>query len=389
MWGIGQAAWLNRAARGGVGRSEVASPGGAIEIPEEDATLWRYMDLAKLLALVGSGRLFFSAVSRLGDRFEGRWSDRTFDMLHGWDELWVEERRDEVVIEDRRVDQRLGLPRLEPTWSVERTVGHWGPRIRRAASRRTTFVSCWYEGAEESEAMWRLFTGDRYGVAVRTSAAALVGSFTERLPDYLGRVNYVAYDGYPMPVADFPPVFYKRKAFEHEREVRAVVAPRQRVGGDPTGTTPGTPGTTPGTPGVAYGIDAEQLIEAVVLSPYSPDWLLDVVESALARYGMEARVEKSVLLKRPAGETASLEAREPKAYFAFRDGKRPLRIWATSRRRAFEEARNHWKLAADAAVEVWTARECDEGYRRRPGDYERIASRHNSAMQNGLDPEPP
>ena len=42
--------------------------------------------------------------------------------------------------------------------------------------------------------MWKLFAGERYGVAVRTTAAGLVGSFTEHLPDYLGFVKYLAYD---------------------------------------------------------------------------------------------------------------------------------------------------------------------------------------------------
>ena len=371
---------MRDAARGDAERFEVNDPGGTIDIPEGNATLWRYMDLAKLLALVSGGRLFFSAVDKLGDRFEGQWSDRTFELIHERDELWVGEQRDHVVIEDRRVDQRLELPRPDPAWSVEQTVSHWSLKIGRAASRRATLVNCWYEGAEESEAMWRLFTGDRYGVAVRTSAARLVGSFAERLPDYLGRVNYIAYDRDPMPVSDFPPVFYKRKAFEHEREVRAVVAPRQRIGRASTEMSEAS--------GVEYAIDAERLIEAVVVSPYSPDWLLDVVESALGRYGVEAAVEKSVLIRRPASERTTAIVRRPKAYFAFRQGERALRIWAARRDHAFEEARDRWGLdEADETLNVWTERDCDEGHAERPSDYERIACRHNNEKQNSLDPE--
>ena len=72
---------MRDAVRSGVESFDVKNPGSSIRIPERDATLWRYMDLAKLLDLVINRRLFFSAVNKLGDRFEGQWSDRTLDLI--------------------------------------------------------------------------------------------------------------------------------------------------------------------------------------------------------------------------------------------------------------------------------------------------------------------
>ncbi len=141
------------------------------------------MDLAKLLALVSNRGLFFNTVNKLGDRFEGQWSDRTLELIRDREELWIHERGCHVVIEDRRQGQRLELLRVDPDWSVEETISHWNRTIRRGASRGATFVNCWYQEAEESEAMWKLFAGEEYGVAVRTTPARLVGSFTKRLPD--------------------------------------------------------------------------------------------------------------------------------------------------------------------------------------------------------------
>ena len=47
-----------------------------------------------------------------------------------------------------------------------------------------------------------------------------------------------------------------------------------------------------------------------------------------------------------------------------------------------------WQLkAADEQIKVWAGAECDEGYRERPNQYERVASRHNNELQNSLDPE--
>ena len=187
-------------ARSGVERFEVKNPGTTIEIPDGEAVLWRYMDLAKMLALVSNRTLFFTALDKLGDRFEGQWSNRTLELIRERDELWIADLGDHVVVEDKIQDQRLEFPRDNPRWSVEETINHWNRAISAGASRRSTFVNCWYQETEESEAMWKLFANQQYGVAVRTTAARLVGSFTERLPDYLGRVAYIAYDTHLMPV---------------------------------------------------------------------------------------------------------------------------------------------------------------------------------------------
>ena len=379
MWKYGQTQWMQDAARPGVQRFDVEDPGDAIEIPDADAVLWRYMDLAKLLALLSKRSLYFPALDNLGDRFEGRWSERTLELIRERDELWVHDKGDHVVVEDKRNGQRLELRRHESGWTVDETINHWNRRIRDGASRSSTFVNCWYEEAEESEAMWKLFASQQYGVAVRTTAARLIGSFTARLPDYFGRVSYIAYDRHLMPATEFPPVFFKRRAFMHEREVRAVVAPEHRV--DETEDENRAPG-------VGYPIDPERLIEAVVVSPYSPDWLPDIVQSVLEKYEIDAAVEKSVLERRPPGEGATLTVRKLKAYFAFRDGEPPLRVWTTSRALAHEAACEHRQVSpADEQFEVWTEAECNAGHHERPNEYESIVSRHNTEHQNSLDPE--
>ena len=137
-----------------------------------------------------------------------------------------------------------------------------------------------------------------------------------------------------------------------------------------------------------YAIDPERLIEAVVVSPHSPNWLPEVVRAVLGKFGMDAVVEKSVLEQRPASEGTWVTVRNLKAYFAFRKGERPLRVWATSREHAFEEARERWRLkAADDSIDVWTEAECDEGYCELPNEYDRVASHNNNKHQNDLDPE--
>ena len=379
MWKFQQTQWMQDAAQSNIQRFDVKDPGDEIEIPDPDAALWRYMDLAKLLALFSKRSLFFPALDKLGDRFEGRWSERTLAMIRDRDELWTRDGGDHVVVEDKRNGQHLKFPKQDPHWSIDKTINHWNLTIRDGASRGSTFVNCWYEEVEESEAMWKLFASQEYGVAIRTTPIRLVGSFTEQLPDYFGRVSYVAYDRHLMPVTEFPPVFFKRRAFMHEREVRAVVAPDHRIEKAEQENR---------SPGIECPIDPERLIQAVVVSPYSPGWLLDVVWSVLEKYEIDATVERSILERRPPGQGASLTVRNLKAYFAFREGEQPLRVWTTSRAYALEAARQHWQHNPEVkCIEVWTEAECDAGYHERPIDYERIVSHQNTEHQNSLDPE--
>ena len=183
--------------------------------------------------------------------------------------------------------------------------------------------------------MWKLFASQQYGIAVRTTATRLIGSFTEQLPDYFGRVSYIAYDSHLMPVTEFPPVFFKRSAFKHESEVRAVVAPEHRVEKAEVDT---------GSPGLDYPNDPERLIEGGCGQPVQPR--LAARRRAVGpskSTKSNAAVERSVLERRPPGEGASATARNLKAYFAFREGKRPLRVWTTSRAYALEAACEHWQ----------------------------------------------
>lgn len=378
MWGFEQTGWMQAAARDGVTRHEVEDPAGCVVIPDGTAALWRYMDLAKLLALVGNRSLFFSSIEKLGDPFEGQWSHRTFEIIHERDELWVEEEGACAIVLDRRTGERAAFPMAEGE-SMDEAIVRWSRVLR--GPRPATYVNCWYLEDEESEAMWRLYAGERYGVAVRSTAAGLVGSFTERLPDYLGCVKYLAYDKEAMPVSELPPVFYKRKAFEYEHEVRAVAAPSRRRD---RAREPET------KDGIEYPVDPGSLIQEIVVSPYSPDWLAEVVGATVASLGVNAKVRESALKRPPAGRGAWAIVRSPEAYFAFLedDAAVPLRIWAHSRADAELVAREHWGLSGgEVRLVVWKKTECEAGHATEPMEYEYVANRLMDELSTGLDPE--
>ena len=388
MWGYENIPWIRAATRSGVTVRRVKKPAEPVKVPDEKAELWRYMDLAKLLALLQNKSLFFCRIDKLGDQFEGQWSEPTLAMLRKREHLWVVNEPDQALIEDRRTGDRLAFPKEDTNCSAEQTIKCWEHRIRRPESAlKCTYVNCWYGEKEESAAMWKLHAGEKYGIAIQTNAGKLLGSFKEHLPDYFGKVEYISYDKCTIPIAALPPVFYKRSAFSHEQEVRAILAPTQR---EPEETEQESTGA-----GVNYQVDPDYLIEEIIVSPYSPAWLHDVIQGIVNNLNLDIEVRKSVMAREPSGSRNYLSVNNPRVYFAclLSEGSTPssyIRIWGTSRHHAFVIAREEWGLGEQdtSRLEVWTEEEYLADHGCLPKHYKRVLNRFNSSQQNAQDPDP-
>lgn len=86
------------------------------------------------------------------------------------------------------------------------------------------YVSCWHLASQESDAMWRLYCGDEGGVCLVSTYARLAKLRSGTRLD-LGLVRYIDYRTQNLTWWDsHSPMMHKRKAYEHEKEVR-IVAP--------------------------------------------------------------------------------------------------------------------------------------------------------------------
>jgi hypothetical protein len=84
------------------------------------------------------------------------------------------------------------------------------------------------------------------------------------------------------------PFRYKRKSFEHEKEVRSIwYAPME----DKQGKTLPPPAET----GVRVKVDLNLLIRAVYVSPTSADWFRDLTKSVCRSFGLRKQVRQSSL----------------------------------------------------------------------------------------------
>lgn len=201
--------------------------------------VWRYLDLAKLIWLLRKKQLYLSRLDLLDDPHEGS----TPQVL--------------VQLREKQFTE-LGAAHVLPQLSA-----------LSQQNRRSTYVSCWQWGNEESEAMWRLYCPNGSGVAIQSTYQALVASVAQESDCYIGLVRYIDYetDGFP-PNNLFYSVMHKRLSFSHEREVRLVKTLPDHWG----------LGAPPGPNGISIDWRPEESVHAIYVNPYAPDYYRDVVD---------------------------------------------------------------------------------------------------------------
>ncbi len=231
---------------------------------DPDASIWRYTDYAKFAATLDMGALFFPRASTLGDPFEGSFP------------------RPQQKI---RIESLKGLPEERMAALLHTRSGFY------KWQRNWMLVSCWHLNDQESAAMWTLYARASYAVAIRTTYAKLRAALPEDV--VIGMVNYVDYSVLSFDEGNIlAPFFHKRRSYEHERELRAVIWDHS------WSTNPGQPlnfEVPPPDNGRWVPVDLNQLVQAVNVAPSSESWYRDLVANTAQRFGLTAPVARSDL----------------------------------------------------------------------------------------------
>jgi hypothetical protein len=219
------------------------------------------MSFSKLMALIHSRALHFTRIDQLQDRFEG---------AQPVPNLRNPGRLDEYVV--------LG----DTTNLLEHQKGILAQALAapHPLDRQVVAVNCWHMNVYESAAMWPLYVQGTEGVAIVSTVGKLKRAF-DATPEsvVIAVVKYIDHATDAIPRGNFLQAFlHKRKSFEHERELRALVfMPHNgdRVQG----------------PVAAEGIDIQVelrvLVEAIHLAPGSPSWFENTVRATLKTLGYE------------------------------------------------------------------------------------------------------
>jgi len=243
--------------------------------PEPDDKLWRYMDLAKFISLLSRKELFFASAVSLNDPFEG--AKGVVENKKEWDDFYLKFSRDAIIT----------APGMDPSVLTEEYIECNAQRLVKEMNssgefwRKRTCISCWYSNSYESEAMWRLYSLNiQNAVSIQTTANHLYLALDRDPYIDIGKVKYIDYKKrFTHPNGSF---WYKRKAFEHEKEVRAVIV-------DHEGSCAG----------VYVPVILETLIDAIYISPYAPKWFEEVVKDIMKKYNIEKPILHSELNEVP------------------------------------------------------------------------------------------
>lgn len=272
---------------------------------DENVPVWRFMDFAKFAHLLFTSSIYFARADRLGDPFEGVLPPQTLRAL--------EPSLRRIYLEGgnapANVQQILhggpdfpGLGMLEHTKRMYKLQREW------------TYVSCWHANPAESAAMWRLYTQSQDAIAIRSTYARLGNALPSEA--ILGVVQYVDFDDARVDFTNlFLPFVIKRKSFEHEREVRAVMqeVPLVSIDGEKAALLTGTKAPhgrdssdkwhiewRPNEKaGMGVSIEPTALIEEVYVAPSATDWFLELVRHMVDKSGVGAPVRRSSLESQP------------------------------------------------------------------------------------------
>jgi len=243
--------------------------------PGKESCLWRYMDFAKYVSLLSSNSMYFARADKLGDPFEGAKG------LHSKKEKW-----NEPYLSFFRHTERNPSPPVKTAYSDDEIEENAQRRLakrehRGKQARKTTFINCWHENDSESEAMWKLYSNFLdYAVAVKTTYLNLYESMGKKPHIYIGRVKYL---DYKKDYAGVHEAFWrKRKSFEYEREVRAIVY-------DPECSEIGK----------YIDCNLEILLKRIYVSHTSPKWFHELVIETTKKYGINAPVKYSEIKESP------------------------------------------------------------------------------------------
>lgn len=259
---------------------ELATPiywTGTLNLSVEDSQpLWRYMDFAKLTAMLQQQGLFFPRADTLQDPFEGAigLARREED----WNKFYLDYFKQIVVTAPP------GYP--APNLSAEKIEAEAERLLRELKSSNQAnmenHVSCWHANTVESEALWRLYCPPpTVGVAIRTSVGSLWDALDGEATAVVGRVHYL---DFRRSYADQNHrIFCKRLSLAHEQEVRAVVKADR---------------ANPAN-GRVVQCDLGGLIHEVVVSPFAPSWFKDVLSDVIGKFGLSPLIRHSELLDEP------------------------------------------------------------------------------------------
>ncbi len=249
----------------------------AMNTPQENTNLWRYMDIPSFLSLISSKTLTFVRADLFEDKYEGTLPKVTASLLDAGTHRQIEEGK------------------LNPEYE------NFSQLLNR--DNQSTYMSCWCKENHEMVHMWKIYSKEN-GVAIEIDYECLKKSITSSEQVYPTEINYLDYerDYLDWKSNALTPYTIKRKEYKSENEFRLLIA-HPRLIEDQLVHLKTHEQIQPlrerlynQTQVIPCEVDTTKLISKIHISPYAPKWYFKVIVDLIEKYGLsEVEVTQSDL----------------------------------------------------------------------------------------------
>lgn len=266
----------------------------------DDVILWRYMSLDKFIHMIDSKTIFLSPLSyfKNSDPLEG-YLPRKFHM-----EM-------ENTLRSMRDSLREGYGNIPDEmmdfFNKHNANSDLRMELMKEKVRGRQSICCWYESKFESEAMWKLYGDNGKSIAIKTTVGSLKNSIESESNDNLvclDRIKYLDFDDIDLNEDELlennraiASILFKRKEYEHEKEVRLYHKPDEYDLFHPQDTMFTDYWEKYKIKPYFINVNINEMIHDIVISPFVSEPYESSVKAICSKYELKnCKVYKSTLL---------------------------------------------------------------------------------------------
>jgi hypothetical protein len=242
--------------------------------PKTDYTIVKYIDLTKFISLLYNQSLFFCRLDKLEDQFEGTTAKANFDFRVKWNQQLRETGFFKVPMTDETI-----IKNVTEEFKSEKKF------------KAINCVNCWNKKDDESAALWKIYSDFSKGIMIKSSISRLEKSLENREEEILlSEIHYLNYNKQIMPDGYIVfPFIHKQIAYSYEDEVRLIYGIKTENNEEHDWTKEEV------LEGIYIKCDLNELIEEIIIGPYSPQWFFKLIQDILNKYGLKKVINKSDL----------------------------------------------------------------------------------------------
>lgn len=228
--------------------------------PDHSTIVWRYVDLEKFEDILNSRKLYFCRTDNMEDPMEGLFQLKDYE---------------------RTKEMFKSMP----------------------LSKKFYFINCWHMSPSQSDGMWKLYTKNRLGVAIKSTVGKLIDSLQQSEETiHISIIKYRDFKNVTFKeLVDDPenqvfPGFsstnqftYKRIEFSHEKELRLYFIDhpiphsiKEGIPRDPLEFK-------------KINVDLNKLVEEIVISPFASEEYSQKVSELISKEGLSFKSSRSDL----------------------------------------------------------------------------------------------